>query len=87
MTPSDPYLDLLERDIAARLRPVCAELPEEEFLDLVRDIARVKLKYGLESLGNEQLHGPTAELIRAVTSSGEQQGVQLSPEAVRETPD
>lgn len=87
MTSSEPNLDLLERDIAARLKPVCTEMSDEEFFALVKDIARVKLKYGLESLGTEQLHGPTAELIRAVTSSGEQPLVELTPDPVKETTD
>ncbi len=41
----DPKLDSLERDIAERLRPVCDQMSPEDFLDLVRDIARVKTKY------------------------------------------
>ena len=41
----DPTLGHLEREIAARLKPVCTEMSPEEFLELVRDIARVKLKY------------------------------------------
>jgi len=41
----DPTLDHLEREIAARLKPVCPEMSPEEFMELVRDIARVKLKY------------------------------------------
>ncbi len=45
----DPTLDQLEREIAARLKLVCAEMSPEAFLALVRDIARVKLKYEPES--------------------------------------
>ena len=46
----DPSLetDELERliaDIAARLRGVCAQLPEAEFSALVLDIARVRMRY------------------------------------------
>ncbi|MEP6906334.1 MAG: hypothetical protein ABI875_09615 [Gemmatimonadales bacterium] len=86
MADSEPNFDLLERDIAARLKPVCAEMSDEEFAALVRDIARVKLKYGLESLGNEQLHGPTAGLIRAVINTGEQPKVELATDPVEEDP-
>ena len=31
--------------IAAHLRPVCPDIPEVEFQELVRDVARVALKY------------------------------------------
>lgn len=47
-TPN-PALELLERDIAARLKPVCAHMSPERFVELVRDIARVKLKYDPQS--------------------------------------
>jgi hypothetical protein len=36
--------ELLSR-IATRLQPVCPQIPEDEFRRLVRDVARVKLKY------------------------------------------
>ena len=49
----DPTLDHLEREIAARLKPVCTEMSPDEFLELVRDIARVKLKYEPESGASE----------------------------------
>jgi hypothetical protein len=78
MDISDPKLDLLERDIAARLKPVCTEMSPEEFLELVRDIARVKLKYGPQSLASEQLHGPTADLIRTANDSNDQDRVEES---------
>jgi hypothetical protein len=42
-------LAVLQRDIAARLRPVCGNMPEHEFDKLVCDIAAVKLKYGVEA--------------------------------------
>ena len=35
----------LIRLIADRLRPVCPDIPEDEFTRLVEDVARVKLKY------------------------------------------
>lgn len=31
--------------VAARLRPACPDIPEVEFQGLVRDVARVKVKY------------------------------------------
>ena len=40
-----PDLDKLKADIASRLRTACAHLPEDEFADLVHQIAWVKLKY------------------------------------------
>lgn len=42
-------LAVLQHDIAARLRPVCGNMPEHEFDKLVCDIAAVKLKYGVEA--------------------------------------
>lgn len=42
-------LAALQRDITDRLRPVCSGLSDENFDQLVRDIAAVKLKYGVES--------------------------------------
>ena len=41
-------LAALQRDISDRLRPVCSGLSEESFQELVRDIAMVKLKYGMD---------------------------------------
>ncbi len=79
MDISNPKLDLLERDIAARLKPVCTEMSPEEFRELVRDIARVKLKYGRDSLSNEQFHGPTAELIQTANDSNDQDRAKKSP--------
>lgn len=38
-------LEAMKRDIAHRLRPVCASMPEEEFAKLVDDVARVNMKY------------------------------------------
>ena len=49
----DPTLDRLEHEIAARLKPVCTEMTPEEFNELVRDIAKVKLKYEPESGAGE----------------------------------
>ena len=63
MDTSNPALDLLERDIAERLAPVCNHMSAESFQELVHDIVRVKLKYGPQSLGTEQLHGHVAEFV------------------------
>jgi hypothetical protein len=41
-------LAALQRDISDRLRPVCSGLSEASFQELVRDIAMVKLKYGMD---------------------------------------
>jgi hypothetical protein len=79
MDISDPTLNPVERDIAARLTHVCAEMSPEAFRELVRDIARVKLKYGPQSLASEQLHGPTADLIRTANDSNDQDRAKKSP--------
>lgn len=49
MTDETEKLAVLKADIAARLRPVCSDLSEESFQQLVREIAAVKLKYDIES--------------------------------------
>jgi hypothetical protein len=43
-------LELLKADIAARLRAACAHFPENEFAELVHQIATVELKYGRNPL-------------------------------------
>jgi len=48
MTNQMELLAALQRDISERLRPVCDGMSEESFQELVRDIALVKLKYGLD---------------------------------------
>ena len=35
----------LHDEVAARLRPVCADIPADRFDALVREIVRVKVKY------------------------------------------
>jgi hypothetical protein len=37
----------LHSELALRLRPVCADMPPSEFDALVREVARVKVKYDL----------------------------------------
>ena len=69
MDTSNPALDLLERDIAERLAPVCAHMSAESFQELVRDIVRVKLKYGPQSLATEQLHGHIAKFMMLASST------------------
>ncbi len=69
-------LDLLERDIAERLRPVCGHMTAESFHDLVSDIARVKLKYGLQSLASEQMHGQIADFVVMAQSSARDREAQ-----------
>jgi hypothetical protein len=41
-------LDQLRAEISARIRRVCAHLSEDQFDELVRDIATVTLKYDEE---------------------------------------
>jgi hypothetical protein len=43
--PNEDLPPELVRRIAARLRPVCPNTPDDEFRRLVHDVARVKLKY------------------------------------------
>lgn len=43
--PNDTALPELRQSIAERLRPVCPDIPQEEFERLVEDVARVKTKY------------------------------------------
>ena len=63
MDTPNPALDTLERDIAERLRPVCGHMSSEAFQELIADIVRVKLKYGVQSLPTEQLHGAISEVV------------------------
>ena len=48
MDDQSALLAALQRDISDRLGAVCSGLPEKDFEQLVRDIALVKLKYGIE---------------------------------------
>lgn len=46
LTPHDlPTLEDLAREIASRLCRVCEDLSDQEFADLVRDIAKTKLRF------------------------------------------
>jgi hypothetical protein len=53
MADSKDALELLEREIAKRLRSVCSHMPEEDFNAMVRDIARFKLKHQTEENGGD----------------------------------
>lgn len=59
----DQALEPLERDIAERLAPVCGNLSPESFRDLVHEIAMVKIKYGVQSLASEELHGHIVDAV------------------------
>ena len=78
MDTPNPALDLLERDIAARLAPVCTHMSAESFQELVRDIVRVNLKYGPQSLATEQLHGHVAEFVILATSAQQSEDAQTN---------
>lgn len=45
MRPSEGMTAEMLEIIAARVRPACPDIPDDEFRDLVLEIARVKLKY------------------------------------------
>ena len=56
-------LAILQRDIAKRLRPVCAQMSEQTFDELVRDIAAMKLKYGTDSDLKGSLRGELTTIL------------------------
>ena len=63
MDTPNPALDALEQDIAERLAPVCGHMSAESFQSLVSDIARVKMKYGVQSMATEQMSGAIADVV------------------------
>jgi hypothetical protein len=74
MDNANPPLDHLEQSIAERLAPICAHMPPESFLELVHEIALMKIKYGVQSLSSEERDGPISEVVvmaRAVTAEEE----------------
>ena len=74
MGSSNEPLDLLERNIAERLAPVCGHMSPESFRALVHEIAFVKIKYGVQSLSAEERDGPISEVVvmaRVVTAEEE----------------
>jgi len=56
----------LVRRIAARLRPVCPNTPDDDFVRLVHDVARVKLKYDGDQFADLLEHVTNAESDRNV---------------------
>lgn len=64
-------LAALKADIAVRLRPVCADMSAETFEQLVRDIAAVKLKYGLGAEERAALCGKLETLSPESDEPGE----------------
>jgi hypothetical protein len=45
MQSPPPNLEAVRRDIAQRLRPTCADMPEEEFEKMVARMALLEWKY------------------------------------------
>lgn len=43
--------DRMKADIARRLRPVCASMPQQEFDELVERIATINIKYDARRIG------------------------------------
>ena len=43
--PDDPRLPAIRAEVAERLRPVCAEMPDDAFELLVRDVAAFRLRW------------------------------------------
>ncbi|HUQ21363.1 MAG TPA: hypothetical protein VM099_17250 [Gemmatimonadaceae bacterium] len=63
MEKTDHALELLEQDIAARLAGVCSHMSAAMFRELVHDIALVKVKYGVQSLGSEQAYSQIGDAL------------------------
>ncbi|HYC50152.1 MAG TPA: hypothetical protein VEB19_03490 [Gemmatimonadaceae bacterium] len=47
---TSPTRDALIADLSRRLRPMCAEWPEHEFIELIERIADVTMKYNVAGL-------------------------------------
>ncbi len=43
--PDDPRLPAIRAEVAERLRPVCAEMPDDAFELLLRDVAAFRLRW------------------------------------------
>ena len=41
-------LDAIREELVRRIRPVCAEMPDELFFELIERMAAIQLKYELE---------------------------------------
>lgn len=65
----DQYLERLKRDIAARLRPVCAAMSEAEFAALVNRVAQVDLKY--RARRTDDLFDPSQAAVTREVRDGE----------------
>lgn len=65
----EEYLERLKRDIAARLRPVCARLPEAEFAALVDRVARLDMKY--RARRTDDLFDPSQAAVTREVQEGE----------------
>ena len=77
MDKPDQALEVLEQDIAERLAAVCSHMDAESFRELVHDIAVVKVKYGVQSLGSEQLY---SEIGDAVVVARVETHIEQAPE-------
>ena len=75
MDDQSALLAALQRDISDRLRAVCSGLPDEDFEQLVRDIALVKLKYGIEGEASASLRLQLDQLL-GESPEGKAQGGQ-----------
>ena len=71
-------LAALQRDISERLRPVCQDMPEETFEEIVRDIVAVKLKYGVESELSASLQLELGRARTAMSESGQDSQTEAS---------
>ena len=41
---------VIREEIVARLRPVCSEMPDDVFLEMVENMTAIRLKYELKEL-------------------------------------
>jgi hypothetical protein len=54
--PQPTDVERVTADIAARLRRVCAHLPDDEFAQLVLDVAQVRMRYDEALYGRVPRH-------------------------------
>ncbi|MEO8577814.1 MAG: hypothetical protein ABI556_13980 [Gemmatimonadales bacterium] len=73
MNDQRALLAALQRDISDRLRPICSGLSEESFQELVREIAMVKLKYGMDGDLSASLRGVVGQLVSDSTDQDSDQ--------------
>jgi CRISPR/Cas system type I-B associated protein Csh2 (Cas7 group RAMP superfamily) len=43
----DERLEVISTELRRRIRPVCADMPEEVFFDMIERMAAIQLKYEL----------------------------------------